>query len=84
MWLTVLQLDRQHLELLTELRLLATNVIEVNGLNESDFKIGYHLSPSMERLHLHVISNDLVSSCLKTKLHWNSFTTKLFLDHQCE
>lgn len=41
--------------------------------------IGYHAVPSMQRLHLHVISTDFVSPCLKTKYHWNSFTTPFFL-----
>lgn len=33
----------------------------------------------MHRLHLHVISTDFNSPCLKTKYHWNSFTTPFFL-----
>ncbi|XP_033297919.1 aprataxin isoform X1 [Bombus bifarius] len=46
---------------------------------ESEFLIGYHAVPSMHRLHLHVISTDFNSPCLKTKYHWNSFTTPFFL-----
>ncbi|KAK1128726.1 hypothetical protein K0M31_019877 [Melipona bicolor] len=46
---------------------------------ESEFLIGYHAVPSMQRLHLHVISTDFNSPCLKTKYHWNSFTTPFFL-----
>ena len=42
-------------------------------------RIGFHAKPSMDHLHLHVISSDFVSSCLKTKKHWNSFNTKHFL-----
>ncbi|KAJ8935567.1 hypothetical protein NQ318_001561 [Aromia moschata] len=34
----------------------------------------------MLRLHLHVISDDMNSVCLKTKKHWNSFNTEYFLD----
>ncbi|XP_017887912.1 aprataxin isoform X2 [Ceratina calcarata] len=44
-----------------------------------EFLIGYHAVPSMYRLHLHVISTDFNSPCLKTKYHWNSFTTPFFL-----
>ncbi len=33
----------------------------------------------MSQLHLHVISQDLDSPALKTKKHWNSFTTAYFL-----
>lgn len=29
-------------------------------------------------LHMHVISQDFKSECLKTKKHWNSFTTDFF------
>lgn len=61
-----------------ELELLAKNVIEVTGQDENLFQIGYHSSPSMQRLHVHVISKDFHSPCLKTKIHWNSFTTKFF------
>lgn len=52
----------------------------VNQHNDAEFKVGYHAVPSMHRLHLHVISTDFVSPCLKTKHHWNSFTTPFFLD----
>ena len=31
-------------------------------------------------LHMHVISQDFNSPCLKTKKHWNSFTTSYFVD----
>ncbi|GFU55627.1 aprataxin [Nephila pilipes] len=43
------------------------------------FQIGYHAVPSMSHLHLHVISQDFDSPCLKTKIHWNSFTSEYFI-----
>lgn len=43
---------------------------------------GFHAVPSMQRLHMHIISTDMISPCLKTKIHWNSFTTKFFLPYQ--
>ena len=43
------------------------------------FQHGYHAVPSMARLHMHIISRDFNSPCLKTKKHWNSFTTEFFL-----
>ncbi|XP_037027607.1 aprataxin-like protein [Bradysia coprophila] len=70
--------SENHLKLMDEMELLAKNVIEVTGQDEKLFKIGYHAEPSMQRLHLHVISLDFNSTCLKTKIHWNSFTTKFF------
>ena len=43
------------------------------------FQHGYHAVPSMTRLHMHIISRDFNSPCLKMKKHWNSFTTEFFL-----
>ncbi|KAI0273403.1 hypothetical protein BC834DRAFT_783250, partial [Gloeopeniophorella convolvens] len=34
---------------------------------------GFHAVPSMEHLHLHILSADLVAPALKTKRHYNSF-----------
>lgn len=72
------QFSQKHENLLSEIELLSTNVIEVIGANIADFSIGYHASPSMQQAHLHVISRDYDSACLKTKTHWNSFTTPFF------
>lgn len=47
---------------------------------ELKFRFGYHAVPSMSHLHMHVISQDFNSHCLKTKKHWNSFTTEYFVD----
>ncbi|XP_014208258.1 aprataxin [Copidosoma floridanum] len=51
----------------------------VSRHNEYEFKVGYHAVPSMKQLHLHVISTDFDSPCLKTKIHWNSFNTAFFI-----
>ncbi|KAJ1446008.1 hypothetical protein M885DRAFT_404741, partial [Pelagophyceae sp. CCMP2097] len=40
----------------------------------------YHSAPSLEPLHLHIISCDLASTCLKTKAHLGSFATDFFVD----
>ncbi|EKM76481.1 hypothetical protein AGABI1DRAFT_122637 [Agaricus bisporus var. burnettii JB137-S8] len=42
-----------------------------------DVWMGFHGAPSMEHLHMHVISSDLVSEKLKHKKHYNSFHPKL-------
>lgn len=42
-------------------------------------RIGFHAKPSMDHLHLHVLSTDFLSPSLKTKKHWNSFNTEHFL-----
>ncbi|XP_011212091.1 aprataxin-like protein [Bactrocera dorsalis] len=78
----IFHLNQSHLPLLEELFLLAQNVIEAKRCHLDDFKIGFHAQPSMQRLHLHVISKDFVSDCLKTRKHWASFNTKLFLYYQ--
>ncbi|KAJ3417471.1 hypothetical protein HDV05_003335 [Chytridiales sp. JEL 0842] len=44
-----------------------------------NFRFGFHAVPSMKQLHLHVISDDMVSPCMKKIHHWNSFTTRFFL-----
>ncbi|KAJ3573956.1 hypothetical protein NP233_g2081 [Leucocoprinus birnbaumii] len=38
-----------------------------------DVWIGFHGTPSMEHMHLHVLSGDLCSERLKIKKHYNSF-----------
>ncbi|KAL7268315.1 aprataxin-like protein [Rhizina undulata] len=40
-----------------------------------ELKVGIHAHPSMSHLHVHVISADNVSECLKKKKHYNSFNT---------
>ena len=42
--------------------------------------VGYHAIPSLEPLHVHIISADLVSVCLKKKEHFNSFVAPFFVD----
>ncbi|PWN53460.1 hypothetical protein IE53DRAFT_384027 [Violaceomyces palustris] len=42
-----------------------------------DIMSGFHAIPSMEHVHLHIISNDLVSEKLKNKKHYNSFRPDL-------
>ncbi|KAF4670942.1 aprataxin-like protein [Perkinsus olseni] len=49
-------------------------------LRELEFKIGIHAVPSMEPLHVHVISTDMRSNRIKHKKHWNSFTTPFFVE----
>ncbi len=39
----------------------------------------YHALPSLRPLHLHIVSADLSTPALKTKRHWNSFTSPFFL-----
>ncbi|KAJ7396740.1 Aprataxin [Pitangus sulphuratus] len=74
---------RDHLELLEHMHAVGQKMIDQCPARESlEFRLGYHAIPSMSQLHLHVISQDFDSRALKTKKHWNSFTTDYFLNSQ--
>lgn len=68
---------RKHLPLLEKMHDTGEKMVKRHA--GSSFRLGYHAVPSMVPLHLHVISQDFVSPCLKTKKHWNSFTTEYFI-----
>ncbi|KAJ6502605.1 HIT-like domain-containing protein [Mycena sanguinolenta] len=55
--------------------------IEDEMLSRYGFKwgiwTGFHGAPSMAHLHLHVLSDDLLSDRMKNKKHYNSFHPKL-------
>jgi aprataxin len=46
---------------------------------EAEIKVGIHSVPSMHHLHIHVISRDMYSLCVKHKKHYNSFTSPFFV-----
>lgn len=72
---SIYELDKSHIGLLEEFGDLFK---EIQNETELPLSAGFHAVPSMQRLHLHIISTDMVSPCLKTKVHWNSFTTANF------
>ncbi|KAM0324178.1 hypothetical protein ACHAQA_008371 [Verticillium albo-atrum] len=41
---------------------------------------GIHAHPSMNHLHIHVLSRDMHSKCVKHRKHYNSFNTPFFVD----
>jgi len=75
------RLDLASLSLLRQIRNVGVELIE--NLTEENkgltFRMGFHAIPSMTQLHMHVISEDFISPWLKTKKHWNSFTTDFFI-----
>ncbi|NWU48269.1 APTX protein, partial [Dromas ardeola] len=74
---------RDHLELLEHMHAVGQKMIEqCPDRGSLEFRLGYHAVPSMSQLHLHVISQDFDSPALKTKKHWNSFTTDYFLNSE--
>ncbi|KAM4876821.1 aprataxin isoform 4-T6 [Thomomys bottae] len=71
----------EHLELLQHMHTVGEKVIsDFAGCSKLRFRLGYHAIPSMSHVHLHVISQDFDSPCLKNKKHWNSFNTEYFLE----
>uniref|UniRef100_A0A8D8H0I9 Aprataxin-like protein n=1 Tax=Culex pipiens TaxID=7175 RepID=A0A8D8H0I9_CULPI len=76
---SVYQLSPADIPLLQEMRLLGVNAIETTGQSHDRFRLGFHMKPSMHRLHLHVISQDFVSDRLRYKEHFNSFVTEFFM-----
>ena len=47
---------------------------------ERDVLIGVHAGPSMNHLHVHVLSRERHSPCLRHRKHYNSFSTPFFID----
>ncbi|XP_069486713.1 aprataxin [Ambystoma mexicanum] len=74
---------QEHLPLLEHMQAVGEKIVrDCPGATSTAFKLGYHAIPSMSHVHLHVISQDFDSPCLKNKKHWNSFTTEYFLESQ--
>jgi aprataxin len=44
-----------------------------------DVLVGVHAEPSMNHLHVHVLSKDCFSASLKHRKHYNSFSTDFFI-----
>lgn len=69
-------------DVLKEMRRLADEIVQKycpTSELKSRIQCGFHSIQSMSPLHMHIMSNDFVSECLKTKKHWNSFTSPYFV-----
>ncbi|NP_001133125.1 aprataxin [Salmo salar] len=77
-------LRREHCDLLRHMNQVADRIVQQQCPDAGllHFRQGYHAIPSMSHVHLHVISQDFDSPCLKNKKHWNSFTTDYFIESQ--
>ncbi|KAG7458900.1 hypothetical protein MATL_G00225630 [Megalops atlanticus] len=74
-------LRREHSSLLRHMHRVGERMVEqCPDTRPPRFRLGYHAIPSMSHVHLHVISQDFDSPCLKNKKHWNSFTTDYFIE----
>ena len=47
---------------------------------EKDIVSGIHAAPSMNHLHIHVLSVDRRSECVRHRKHYNSFSTPFLID----
>jgi len=45
-----------------------------------EFRLGFHAIPSLKQIHMHVISQDFQVPAMRSKKHWNAFTTDFFVD----
>ena len=73
----VADLCREHLPALKKLHAFCRNAADALGV---PCRVGYHAKPSLEPLHVHVMSVDLDSEFLKNKRHFASFATDRFVD----
>lgn len=56
------------------------NVVLPEGRDwHREVKVGVHAKPSMNHLHVHVMSRDMHSERMKIRKHYNSFTTGFFV-----
>jgi len=83
--MSLTDLSREHVVTLRHLHRVALHV--VRSIQQAadaglGFRVGFHSVPSLQLLHLHVISADFDSPSLKNKKHWNSFQPPFFLDSQ--
>lgn len=44
-----------------------------------EIRVGIHAHPSMKHLHIHIISRDMYSECMKHRKHYSSFNTDFFI-----
>jgi len=74
------QLDSSHQGALNAFHQLGADIQNhLGGTNV--IRMGYHAIPSLQPLHLHIISNDFQGEYMKKKQHWNSFTHPDFFIH---
>lgn len=74
------ELTLHHLDELKEFHTLARNIAsKLQSSTKSTFQLGYHAIPSLTPLHLHIVSTDFHSACIKTRRHIHSFTSSFFV-----
>lgn len=77
---SITQLRGEHIHKIKLLHNIGSTISSWLKEQVSDrIQLGYHSLPSLEPLHLHIISQDFDSPCLNKKKHYNSFATDLFV-----
>lgn len=84
---TLNDLEPQHLHELREFHSFASSIASriqafhatTTSHGSLDLRLGYHAIPSLEHLHLHIISSDFDSPCIKTHTHIASFIPPFFV-----
>lgn len=76
--------SKVHMHALRTLHRVAAEVMALPALHAAlptgaSLMAGYHLVPSLYPIHLHILSDDMDSTHMKHKKHWNSFTTAFFV-----
>ncbi|CAM9128689.1 unnamed protein product [Hapterophycus canaliculatus] len=74
----------EHLPSLRQLHATGAAIAEaLSQQGAGEVRCGYHGIPSLQPLHLHIISQDFSSARMTKRKHWNSFTTgkHFFLEH---
>ena len=79
---SVKDLQTSDIPLLQHMHKLAEDLIARIHRKEPDvkFRFGYHAVPSLNRLHMHVVSQDFASPRMRKQHHWNTFNTEYFMD----
>lgn len=75
--------SKEHAELLSSMISLAQDYVHHQRQRDrtiANVVFGFHSMPSMHPLHMHVISQDLSGEYMKSKMHWNSFSTPFLMD----
>jgi aprataxin len=72
--------DIQFLNRVKEFARSQAEEAELQLGKEGMIKVGVHAVPSMDNLHIHVISRDMCSDKMKNAKHYNSFNTNFFVE----
>ena len=79
---SVKDLQTSDIPLLQHMHKIAEDLIARIHRKEPDlkFRFGYHAVPSLNTLHMHVVSQDFASPRMRKQHHWNTFNTEYFID----